>query len=305
MSTYVLTTPALDERERLPGLLADLEGQTPVPSVWLVVDDGSTDGTWQWLEEAARSRDWMEVRRSPEVSQEYLGGHVARIKRWGLEQALTIARERGQEPFAAGVVDADLRLPKDHYARLLEVLVHDSTMGVVSSIIRAEGEGEKKEAFQRTDLPRGGTQTFRVACLEEIGGIPPYAGFDGAGNVKAKLAGWKTKLLTDLVASHARPTATRFGVGPGYIRKGQYAWFLGLHPIVVAGRSAAFTLRSPHAGGFWFLRGWVGAALRRQERCPDSEVRDYYGNERLREYVRAALGRGPGFAGRDENDENR
>jgi hypothetical protein len=172
-------------------------------------------------------------------------------------------------------------------------------MGVVSSVIRGAGEGAKKESFQRDDLPRGGTQTFAVACLEQIGGIPPYAGFDGASNVKAKLAGWKTRLVTDLVAIHARPTATRFGVGPGYIRKGRYAWFLGLHPLVVAGRAAALTLRSPHAGGFWFLRGWVGAALSRQERCPDPEVRNYYAKERLREYLRAAIGRGPGFAPRD------
>jgi len=299
MTSYVLTTPALDERDRLPGLLEDLEAQTPLPSVWLVVDDGSTDGTWEWLEEQASTRDWMEVRRSPEASDEYLGGHIARIKRWGLEQALDCARGRGEEPFAAGVVDADLRLPKEHYSRLLELLGSEQRMGVVSSIIRAEGEDATKEAFQRTDLPRGGTQTFRVQCLEDIGGIPPYPGFDGAGNVKAKLAGWNTRLLTDLVASHARPTATRFGVGPGYKRKGHYAWFLGLHPIVVVGRSAAFTLKTPHAGGFWFLTGWLGAALSRQERCPDPEIRNYYGKERLREYLRAAVGRGPGFAERD------
>lgn len=299
MKSYVLATPALDELENLPGLLADLEGQELPPALWLVVDDGSTDGTLEWLLDAAESRDWMVVHRSPEVSTEYLGGHVARIKRWGIEQALELVRERGGDPFAAGVVDADLRLPKEHYRRLVDELARTEQMGIVSSVVRAEGEGNRKEAFQRTDLPRGGTQTFRVRCLEEIGGIPPYAGFDGASNVKAKLAGWETRLITDLVATHARPTATRFGVGPGYIRKGKYAWFLGLHPVVVAGRGLAFTLRSPHSGGYWFLRGWVLSALRGTERCPDPEVREYYGKERLREYLRVLRGKGPSFARRD------
>lgn len=47
MSSYVLTTLALDQRERPPGLLADLEGQELTPSLWLVVDDGSSDGTFE------------------------------------------------------------------------------------------------------------------------------------------------------------------------------------------------------------------------------------------------------------------
>jgi hypothetical protein len=296
VTLYVLTTPALDERDHLPGLLADLEAQSLPPALWLVVDDGSTDGTWEWLEAEAAGRDWMEVRRSPEVGKEYLGGHIARIKRWGLEQAIGLVRSRGLEPLAAGVLDADLRLPTDHYARLVGLLVGEGRVGVASSVIRGADEGAKKESFQRMDLPRGGTQTFAVECLEEIGGIPPYAGFDGAGNVKAKLAGWETRLLPDLVALHARPTATRFGVGPGYLRKGRYAYFLGLHPLVVFGRGCAFTLKSPRSGGFFFLRGWLGAALTRQERCPDADVRAYYGKERLREYARVVVGRGPRFS---------
>ena len=41
MAPYVLTTPALDELEHLPGLLSDLEAQEPMPLLWVVVDDGS------------------------------------------------------------------------------------------------------------------------------------------------------------------------------------------------------------------------------------------------------------------------
>jgi len=290
--SYVLTTPALDERDRLPDLLADLEAQTTAPAVWLVVDDGSTDGTWEWLQEQAASRDWMEVRRSPEAATEYLGGHVARIKRWGIEQARAAAAEREIDPWIAGVLDADIRLPADHYERLVAAFEGEPGLGVASSILVAgDGEVDLPEGIRRDDLPRGGTQTFRVACLDEIGGLPPYCGYDGAANVKARLAGWRCRLLTDLVARHPRPTATRFGVGAGYARKGRYAYFLGHHPALVAARTIAYSLRSPRSAGLHFARGWLGSAARRSERCPDPEVWRYYRRERPLEYLRALTGR--------------
>ena len=56
MSEYVLMSPARNERGGLPGLLADLEAQHQRPGLWLVVDDGSDDGSRQWLVAQAASR---------------------------------------------------------------------------------------------------------------------------------------------------------------------------------------------------------------------------------------------------------
>ena len=49
---YVLTTPARNEREALPALLAGMQAQELRPLLWLIVDDGSDDGSRQWLEQA-------------------------------------------------------------------------------------------------------------------------------------------------------------------------------------------------------------------------------------------------------------
>jgi glycosyltransferase involved in cell wall biosynthesis len=284
---YVLTTPAFNEMDNLPAQLADLEAQELRPSLWVVVDDGSDDGTLEWLTEQAKDRDWMEVRQSPERTGEYLGGHIARIKRWGLEQVIALARERGIEPDAAGVLDADIGLPPEHYRKILEAFAADPKLGVASSTLQAAGsDGTHNERLQREDLPRGPTQTFRMTCLDEMGGLPPWPGFDGAANVKAKLLGWKTKMLTDVVATHERLTATRFGVAKGYRRKGRYAYFLGHHPVLLVGRAAAYTLQTPHTGGMYFLRGWLGCKARGEDRCPDMDVWNYYRNERVREYLR-------------------
>ncbi len=283
----------------LPALLATVQAQEQPPLVWLVVDDGSTDGSREWLEAARERCGFLDVAAAPEAADEYLGAHVARIKRWGLEQALQRARARGLEPRCAGVLDADIELPPEHYRVLAQAMASDERLGVASSLLQArEGERTFIEPYQRADLPRGPTQFFRVECLEAIGGLPPWPSFDSIANVKARALGYETRLLPELLATHGRETASRFGHAQGYARKGHYAWFLGLHPLLVLARGAAYSSRRPHHAGYHFLRGYVQSALAREARCPDPVVRRHYGLPRVLEVARAALGLGPSYVAR-------
>lgn len=296
VSGYVLTTPARNELEGLPALLATINAQQLTPLVWVIVDDGSSDGSREWLERAARSSPFLEVVSAPEVADEYLGAHVARIKRWGLERALSRARERGLRPACAGVLDADIELPAEHYRVLVQEMERSPGLGVASSVLRArEGAGSFVEPFQRADLPRGPTQFFRVECLEAMGGLPPWPSFDSIANVKARSLGYETRVLTELVAVQSRETASRYGHAAGYARKGRYAWFLGLHPLLVMARTAAYTTRRPHHAGYHFLKGYLSSAAARVPRCPDPVVRHHYGLPRVVEVAKAALGLGPSY----------
>lgn len=295
-SGYVLTTPARNERAGLPALVETLAAQTAAPLVWLVVDDGSDDGSKEWLEAARERCPFLEVVSAPEAADEYLGAHVARIKRWGLEQAIARARQRGLEPACAGVLDADVLLPPEHYAVLCERMASTPGLGVASSVLVArDGDRRFVEPFQRADLPRGPTQFFRVSCLERMGGLPPWPSFDSIANVKARALGYETRLVTELVALQSRETAARFGHAAGYARKGRYAWFLGLHPLLVVARTAAYTLKRPHHAGLHFLKGYLASAAARAPRCPDPVVREHYGLPRVLEVAKAALGAGPGY----------
>src|SRR5690606_22199505 len=190
-------------------------------------------------------------------------------------------------------------LPADHYARLTALVEATPSLGVVSSVLVArEGEKSFVEPFQRADLPRGPTQFFRVECLEQMGGLPPWPSFDSIANVKAQALGYERRLVTDLVAIQSRETASRYGHAAGYARKGRYAWFLGLHRILVAARTAAYSARRPHHAGYHFLKGYLSSAAARAPRCPDPVVRDHYGLPRVIEVAKAALGLGPGYVAR-------
>jgi glycosyltransferase involved in cell wall biosynthesis len=296
---YVIVTPARNERVVLPDLVRSLDALEPRPALWLVVDDGSTDGSKEWLDAQAKTRPWMIVRDSPEPADEYLGGHVARLKRWGIEQALEEAARRDRPARYAGILDADILVPSDHYATLMRAMEREPKLGVTSSVIVDPGvETTRPDRFQRSDEPRGGTQFFRVRCLDDIGGLPPWPGFDGAANAKARARGWTTSLVTEVLAVQQREMAARFGVAQGYERRGKYAWFLGVHPVLVGLRVAAYSTTVAPGAGAAFARGWLGQALRGAPRCPDPDVRRAYGWQRLGEVASSLLGRGRAYVAR-------
>ena len=291
---YVLCTPMRNELSLLPELLESVERQLKRPAVWLIVDDHSTDGSRQWFDERAKQLEWVVVSTAPEDPEEYLGGHIARIKSWGLARAVQLAIERGVAVEFCGILDADVLLPVDHYERLLAQFASDPKLGVVSSVLRVPGS-EGLERWQRSDRPRGPTQLFRRSCWEAIGGLPTFQGYDAIANVKANNRGFETRLVADLEATHRRETSTREGHMRGFRRRGCYAHYLHLHPVLVLARSLAYSLDAPHSKGIAFLGGWLSSALQRRARCPDPEVMHHFRHGRVREVFNAALGRGIRF----------
>lgn len=291
---YVLATPMLNERDLVEGLFESVNQQSVRPALWLLVDDHSTDGSREWLEAKARDLDWLLVMSAPEAAQEYLGGHIARIKSWGLEQAVRQAQARGHQVAFCGILDADVVLPRHHYQRLLQEFDADPELGIASSVLRVPG-AKGVEPWQRSDRPRGPTQMFRSSCWEAIGGLPRFQGYDAIANLKANNRGYKTRLVVDLVAQHRRETSTREGHAKGFRRRGSYAYFLHLHPLLVLARAAAYSVDPPYSKGLDFLRGWLDALRSGAPRCPDREVVDHYRRGRLREVGNALLGRGVRF----------
>ena len=59
LRTYAAVTPARDEAQRLPRLFEALAAQRVVPLKWIVVDNGSSDGTADYVSELQRAHPWV------------------------------------------------------------------------------------------------------------------------------------------------------------------------------------------------------------------------------------------------------
>src|SRR4051812_22547619 len=76
LPTYVLITPARNEAQFIELTLRSVVSQTVTPVKWVIVSDGSTDGTDEIVLKYAARYSWMELVRMPERTERHFAGKV-------------------------------------------------------------------------------------------------------------------------------------------------------------------------------------------------------------------------------------
>src|SRR4051794_26388030 len=108
LPTYAIVTPVRDEAANFTRMAASVVAQSYRPRRWIIVDDGSTDGTTAIAERYAGEHDWIHV-----VAAE--GRH-----RRGRGAPIVRAFEAGRRQLDAPVdvivkLDGDLHLPPHYF----------------------------------------------------------------------------------------------------------------------------------------------------------------------------------------------
>lgn len=171
-----VVVPARNERSNLPGLIDVIESQTLRPREVVVVDGGSTDGTREWLEEAAASRPWLVVLSNPE--------HTT-------PRSLNLGIAEASSPIVARM-DGHARYAPTYLARVAETFAeHPEVVGVGGSMesVGHGAWGEAIAAVLRRSIGLGGARhrvggnggpidhvfsgAYRRDHLIEIGGYDP------------------------------------------------------------------------------------------------------------------------------------
>jgi glycosyltransferase involved in cell wall biosynthesis len=123
--SYAVVTPARDEAPYLPDLAEALFAQTLPFARWVIVDDGSTDGTRQIAEALAR--------RDHRVSVVRRGGGGQRVAGFGdlvaFNAGLDALPDRDCYDFL-GKMDADIVPQPDYYERLLRRFGQRPRLGI-------------------------------------------------------------------------------------------------------------------------------------------------------------------------------
>jgi poly-beta-1,6-N-acetyl-D-glucosamine synthase len=289
--SYVLITPARNEEELLGQTIQSVLKQTIRPVKWVIVSDGSTDGTEELVRRWAREHDWIELVILPQREERHFAGKV-RAFNAGYE------RVRNLDYAVIGNLDADVTFEEeDHFEFMLGEFARNPRLGVAGSGYR-EGEVVYPYRFTSLEDVAGACQLFRRRCFEEIGGYPELksGGIDVIAVFSAQTKGWQTRTFPQKMFRHHRKvgSAQHENVYAKLLHEGSKDYILGSHPGWEVLRSVYQVKNRPYViGGMLLLAGYMRAMLSGTERTIPEELMEIRRKEqmqRLRKIVRETLG---------------
>jgi glycosyltransferase involved in cell wall biosynthesis len=268
--SYVLVSACRNEEAYIEGLIDAISTQTVRPLRWIIVDDGSTDGTYDRALDRARDLNFVQIvkmaggRPRSFASQVFAAQH-------GYEQL------KGTQFDFIGFLDADIRVESHYYEQLIQCFDADPGLGLAGGAVIDKYEHRTENIRQGSEdfHVAGGVQFFRRACFEQIGGYIPISGGgqDTIADIMSMMHGWRINAFPRLEALHLRPDG--FGNDDIFQRGmkwGRKFYLLGYHPVFYFGQCVRRLSRRPIIiGSACQLLGFVVAAWKSEPRPVSNE----------------------------------
>jgi poly-beta-1,6-N-acetyl-D-glucosamine synthase len=286
--TYVLITPARNEALFIEQTVLSVIRQTIRPLMWIIVSDGSTDGTDEIVKKYSIEHTWIELVRMPERTERHFAGKVYAFN-------AGYSKIKDMQYDIIGSLDADISFDTDYFEYLVNKFPQDPKLGVAGTPFR-EGMVQYDYRFSRKEHVSGACQLFRKQCFESIGGyVPIKAGaIDLTAVVTARMKGWRTQTFTDKHCIHHRRMGTaKSNILIATFKSGYGDYPMGVHPAWQLFRSVYQMSRSPVIlGGATLMAGYLWAMLTRAETPVSAEFVRFRRKEQLgwlKEYFQSIL----------------
>lgn len=208
----LIITPFKNEANSIIKTMDSIVSQTIHPVKWILVDDGSDDESPNMVKTYADKYSFIHYhRREGASSQRATGNNVVDVFNHGLQ----VAAELGLQWDVVGKLDADLVIDrKDYLEFLMNKFEAYPKLGIASGVIYTLSDQDKKvyESPYRWHT-QGQTKFYRKSCLEVMGGLKPFKGWDGIDNILAWGKGFITEKFFEQEILHLYPTQTRTAEG--------------------------------------------------------------------------------------------
>lgn len=278
--------------------LDSVSAQSVPPSLWVVVDDGSTDETPAILADYATRLPYLRVVRRNDRGGRSVGPGVIDAFYEGLDTV------KLDDFDYLCKLDLDLDLPKQYFERLMERMESDPRIGTTSGkpYFVDPKTGALVSELCGDEMSVGMTKFYRVDCFQEIGGFVRQVMWDGIDCHRCRMLGWiaESRDGEDLRFIHLRPMgSSQKSIWTGRVRWGFGQYFMGTAPFYLAVSALYRMPRHPFlVGGIAMLWGYLKSAAKRAGRYDDREFRRF-----LRSYQTQCLVRGKSSATRTLNEK--
>lgn len=164
-----LITTLLNEKDTLPAWLSSILEQTVTPDEIIIVDGGSTDGTWQWLQEQAIIEPRLKVFQHP--------GNISSGRNYAFQMAtgdIVVAADAGcvYDPDWFRQISEPMRLGADGAATGTGPDLKPSDSLLLYLI--AASTTPAAEEFANDWLPSSRSCAVKKSIWQEVGGYPEW-----------------------------------------------------------------------------------------------------------------------------------
>ena len=240
---YVVITPVRDEAAHIEATVRSVSSQTIRPACWVIVDDGSTDGTGDIIDHHAGQQPWVRAIHRQNRGYRKSGSGVVEAFYDGYSALVD-----DDWDFIVKL-DGDLSFGPDYFEKCFEHFLREPRLGIGGGEIYHDLGGTLKlEANPRFHV-RGATKIYRRACWKNIGGLRSAPGWDTLDEVKAHMLGWESRSFPDLGLVHQRLTGTADGLLKDRVKHGLACYVAGYHPLFVAASCFYRLLQKPYILG--------------------------------------------------------
>jgi poly-beta-1,6-N-acetyl-D-glucosamine synthase len=288
----LVVSPVRNEAAHIERVVRAVAAQELPPARWIVIDDGSTDGTLEILRSLAPEVPFIEVRQAP-VDTPHSGAR---------DRLARAAAPRNFNAGLAGVdwsqythvmkLDGDIEMPPSYLRILMERFAGDTNLGLAGGVLDEPRPGQEP---RRLAIPRhhvhGALKCYTRACFVAIGGVHERLGWDTIDETYARMRGFSTVSFEDLVSVHHRQWGTADGALRGWARLGECAYITQYPFLWAVLRAAKLACARPRLiVGAAYLYGYCRSAVRRTERVRDAAYRQFTHRE-LRQRMRRMITR--------------
>lgn len=272
-------------RRTLDSVLA----QSSPPTLWVIVDDGSTDDTPRILAEYAARNPTIRVVTRRDRGTRSVGPGVIEAFYEGY-RAVRMQIDRGDFDYLCKL-DLDLDLPLHYFETLMRRMEAHPRLGTCSGKAYFERNGRLVSEFLGDETSAGMTKFYRVPCFRQIGGFVREVMWDGIDCHRCRMLGWKACSWDepDLRFIHLRPMGSSHkSILTGRVRHGFGQHFMGTSLAYMSASAAFRATKRPYlVGGAAMWWGFVLSMLRGKPRLDDAEFRRF-----LRAWQWSALRKG-------------
>ncbi|KON29268.1 hypothetical protein AC482_06965 [miscellaneous Crenarchaeota group-15 archaeon DG-45] len=228
---YVAVTACKNEETTIGNCVRSVLGQTIKPAAYVVIDDGSTDGT-PWILEAFKPR--IEVISLEAGRAKTRGNHLRNL----FLLAVGYASELMPDWSILLSVDADEVLFPDYVESLIRRMEDDPRLGMTSGIPISRTVGGYRKIHRASNNVWNGARLYRRACWEDIKEIPSIQGWDMWVQFEANRLGWRTRPFDGVNFLEERAwggASLMFWIRRGFTRRLLgYSWLTHLLTCVTA-----------------------------------------------------------------------